>query len=264
MFFENEGVTFEQINDEIKKDLDQNKGQNKGFKNLNTKDSFNDLKNKLRTIKKQLIEKHGVGTKFYSGSMFLTFDTLGLHEGKYTGIGGTMDLIVVSPKGKVYLYDFKNKITDVKEDILNKIHNSYEGKDSSAVDWTKQLSLYSEMFFQKTGIRIESISAIVFPTQYNRFGFTGKEGESYNYVEIEGTEDEKNEDFIKKVNEFSPEPKLKKDGKASLFSSEPIIYELGIDPREKPFTTNEAFNKLVLAKESGITQPTQNKRATKA
>ena len=66
----------------------------------------NDLKNKLRAIKKQLIEKHGVGTKFYSGSMFLTFDTLGLYEDKYTGIGGTMDLVVVSPKGKVYLYDF--------------------------------------------------------------------------------------------------------------------------------------------------------------
>ena len=262
MFFENEGVTFEQINDEIKKDLDQNKSQNKGFDNLNTKDSFNDLKNKLRTIKKQLIEKHGVGTKFYSGNMFLTFDTLGLHEDKYTGIGGTMDLIVVSPKGKIYLYDFKNKITDPKENVLEKIHKSYMGKDSSAIDWTKQLSLYSEMFFQKTGLKIESISAIVFPTQYNKYSFTGKEGESFNYTEIEGTKDEKNEYFIKKVNEFTPEPKLKKDGKASLFSNEPVIYELGIDPREKPFKTNEAFNKLVIAKESKTT-PTKSTVSTK-
>lgn len=257
MFFENESVTFEQINDEIK----NNPNQNKGFDNLNTKDSFNDLKNKLRAIKKQLIEKHGVGTKFYSGSMFLTFDTLGLYENKYTGIGGTMDLVVVSPKGKVHLYDFKNKITDVKENVLNKIHNSYEGKDSSAIDWTKQLSLYSEMFFQKTGIRIESISAIVFPTQYNKYSFSNKN--EYNYTEIKGTEDEKNENFIKKVNEFSPKPSLKKDGKASLFSNEPIIYELGIDPREKPFTTNEAFNNLVIAKESKTTSNKSTKDTKK-
>ena len=256
MFFENEGVSFEEINNEI----NSNPKQNKGFNKLNTENSFNDLKSKLRAIKKQLIEKHGVGTKFYSGNMFLTFDTLGLHEDKYTGIGGTMDLVVVSPKGKVYLYDFKNKITDVKQNVLDKIHDSYKGKDPSAIDWTKQLSLYSEMFFQKTGIRIESISAIVFPTQYNKYSFSNKN--ENNYTEIEGTEDEKNQDFIKKVNEFSPNPTLKKDGKASLFSSEPIIYELGIDPREKPFKTNEAFNKLVIAKESKTT-PTKSTGSTK-
>lgn len=211
MFFANPDITLNDIKTEIKtseKDVD-------GFTNLLTDDVFNDILRNLKQVKEDLYIKHGKRAQFFTGEMLLTFETKEKIDGKFDGVAGTMDMVVIDENGVAHIYDFKNKTGKDASDVSRKIESTAFGK-SDTVKWGEQLSLYSDLFYQRSGIEIKTINTIVFPTLYNREEFTG------NFTDMNEVE----------AFEANPSPKTN-----TLLSGQAVI-------KSVPYIKSESFEKL--------------------
>jgi hypothetical protein len=142
-----------------------------GFDKLQSEESFNAIKEHVLSIRELLKEKHGPDTIFYTEEVFLNNEAAEKILDKYDGVGGTPDMILIDGEGKIHVYDFKNKVAESAEVARRKIDKKYDGM-SDLIKWSRQQSAYKDMM-DATGLPVESVNAVVFPTTYIREPFKG-------------------------------------------------------------------------------------------
>lgn len=214
--FNNSDVTYEEFLSELESVPDEKKT---GFAKINTEEYFNSVKDVVLDIKEELIKKHGEKTVFFTDEIFVNNDLAQKIEDEFDGIGGVPDMIVIQENGEAHVYDFKNKIANTAAIANNKIQNKFnKKKDSDLEKWSKQQSAYMDLL-AVNGIKISSINAIVFPTQYEREKFT-EEFEAWTpegkEAAVELTEEDK-----AKIEAFKPTPTP-----TGTLTTEPFIAEL--------------------------------------
>jgi hypothetical protein len=207
--FNNSEATYEEFQSELENVAEEKKT---GFDNINTEEYFNSVKEHVLSIKQELIKKHGEKAVFFTDEIFINNDLAEKIADEFDGIGGVPDMIVIEEDGSTHIYDFKNKTAASALDARNKIESTTFG-ESNLQGWGKQQSAYTDLL-EVNGIKVSSINAVVFPTQYTREAFT---------EEIEAWEEgrELTEEENAKIEAFTPSPIP-----VGTLTKEPFIAEL--------------------------------------
>ena len=125
-----------------------------------------------RDLNKRFVEKFGEGCAYYPEFM-IAQDTNVMTNGHTTTLMGIIDLLIVDPKGKVHILDYKTSIHDYRDfAVAKKLSYSY------------QLGTYQRML-QKYGLNMYQGQMMIAPIQITDFK---KDGDSYTYSGITSPE----------------------------------------------------------------------------
>jgi hypothetical protein len=201
MYYNNPDLTQEQFESELKKRKDY-----KQLSQIEVSKLFEESKKRFSDIKAQIqIDLKDDNLEFITDNIFVHSN---FKNGEWDGVAGTLDMVVVDSKGKVYIYDFKTKTENSSKVTVKGIETPYQDQETSQQKWTKQQTAYSRLFKDTFGY-VPDINIIVIPVTYDKQNFTGKF------------------DSFKDRESFKPAPSNVK------FGSTPFIYKLKYDENNK-------------------------------
>jgi hypothetical protein len=200
LYYNNPNLTQKEFEDALIKRSDYNQ-----LSQIDVKVLFEESKNRFSDIKKQ------IQIDLKDNNVVLITDNIFVHSnfknGEWDGIAGTLDMVVVDSKGKVYIYDFKTKSENSSKVTTDGIKSKSYG-ESYQEKWTKQQTAYSRLFKDTFGY-VPDINIIVIPITYKLQSFEGK------------------------FDSFEDREKFKPIPSGVKFGSEPFIYKLKYDENNK-------------------------------
>lgn len=134
---------------------------------------FNDVMEQAKSLKRELLEKHGKSAKFYTEFGIISKELSGgameqMRDAGLKSINGKIDLLVIDQFGKAHIYDFKvsrkgmgewNQNTNAVTTNLKTWHSTK--KRGAAL----QLAFYAKIL-QQYGIAVDTASIIPIKTDY--------------------------------------------------------------------------------------------------
>ena len=201
LYYNNPNLTKEEFEIALKKRKDYTQ-----LSEIDVKVLFEGSKTRFSNIKKQ-IQKD-----LNDNNLVFITDNIFVHSNfkneEWAGVAGTLDMVVVDSKGKVYIYDFKTKSENSSKATVKGIETPYKDQETYQEKWTKQQTAYSRLFKDTFGY-VPDINIIVIPITYKKQSFEGKF------------------DSFEEREKFKPVPSNVQ------FGSEPFIYKLKYDENNK-------------------------------